>query len=252
MYHSVAPYEEDPFLITVDPVRFAQQMRWLTEHGLRGTSVRELLDAQRVGRAKGLVGLTFDDGYEDFVDHVMPVLVRSGFTATVFVVAGLLGRDNRWEARGPRKALLTAAQVQDLAVAGIEIGSHGLHHSKLSTVTESVLGDETSRSRAMLEAATGREVTGFCYPYGDIDARAADAVPAAGYDYACAVTHTEFAGRYALPRTYIGDRDSSLRLAAKRLRHRLAWRDRRHDLALGTPAGDDPTARTRPPRPTRR
>ena len=49
--------------------------------------MRELLRARRPARA-GLVGLTFDDGYADFVTEVLPVLRRYGFTATVFVLAG--------------------------------------------------------------------------------------------------------------------------------------------------------------------
>jgi hypothetical protein len=52
MYHSVCDYREDPYLVTVHPPRFEQQMRWLERRGLRGTSVRELLRAHRGGHAR--------------------------------------------------------------------------------------------------------------------------------------------------------------------------------------------------------
>lgn len=224
MYHSIAPYAEDPFSITVHPARFERQMRWLRRRGLRGTSMRELLDARRGGGADHLVGLTFDDGYQDFVANAMPVLVRYGFTATVFVLAGRLGGDNGWEAHGPRKTLLTATEVRDIAAAGMEIGSHGLRHVKLSTTEAATLGEEIERSKSILATVTAREVTGFCYPYGDLSSRVLEAVRAAGYDYACAVSGSDLVGRHALPRTYVGDRDHALRLAAKRLRHHLMWR----------------------------
>ncbi len=88
MYHSVEPYQADPYLVTVSPPRFGQQMRWLARRGLRGVSMRDLLAARAAGAGKGLVGLTFDDGYADFARHALPVLRRYGFGATMFVIAG--------------------------------------------------------------------------------------------------------------------------------------------------------------------
>jgi peptidoglycan/xylan/chitin deacetylase (PgdA/CDA1 family) len=217
MYHSVEPYGCDPHQVTVRPDRFDRQMRWLRRRGLRGVSMRELL----AGRGDGLVGLTFDDGYADFVTHVAPVLERYGFGATVFVVAGALGGTNTWDEPGPRKRLMTAAEVRHVAAAGFEIGSHSLTHRRLPDADERVLVDEVRRSRTILGDLTGQDVNGFCYPYGGVGRREAEAVRDAGYRYACAVGSPAFAGRYALPRTFIGDRDSSLRLYAKRARHRL-------------------------------
>src|SRR5437763_16142401 len=96
MYHSICPYAWDPYEVTVRPSRFEEQMSWLNRCGWRGVSVREVLQAQRVGAADGLVGLTFDDGYIDFIEYVLPALRRHGFTATVFVLAGQLGGYNVW------------------------------------------------------------------------------------------------------------------------------------------------------------
>src|SRR5262249_20180626 len=146
MYHSVAEYDDDPYAITVHPARFAQQMRWLERRGLRGVAMRDLLDRPGSGR----VGLTFDDGYADFASNVLPVLARHGFTATVFVVAGRMGGQNDWDSEGPRKPLLTAAQTATLAAAGVEIGSHGLRHVRLSNLDDAELRTEIHESRAVL------------------------------------------------------------------------------------------------------
>jgi peptidoglycan/xylan/chitin deacetylase (PgdA/CDA1 family) len=221
MYHSVEPYDRDPYRVTVRPDRFDRQMRWLRRRGLHGTSMRELLDASRVGQAGRLVGLTFDDGYADFVTEVMPVLSRYGFTATVFVIAGALGGANTWDEPGPRKWLMTADEVRQAAAAGVEIGSHGLTHRRLPDAGDRVLVDEVCRSRTILSDLTGQEVAGFCYPYGGVGAREVRAVQVAGYRYACAVRPAGVAGAHAIPRTFVGDRDSSPRLFAKRVRHRL-------------------------------
>jgi peptidoglycan/xylan/chitin deacetylase (PgdA/CDA1 family) len=220
MYHSVQPYTDDPYLVTVGPARFEQQMRWLSRRGLRGVSIAELLAARAAGAGRGLVGLTFDDGYADFAEYALPVLRRHDFTATVFVIAGRLGGDNVWDPAGPRKQLLDAGQVRALAEAGVEIGSHGLLHVSLPAA-HGALADETSGSRRILQDITGQPAGGFCYPYGHLDAEVVGAVRNAGYDYGCAIWPSEYAGRHALTRIYVGDADTSPRLWGKAVRHWL-------------------------------
>lgn len=218
MYHSVEVYESDPYQVTVHPRRFDAQLRWLRRRGLRGVGMAELLAA---GPARGLVGLTFDDGYRDFVTEVMPALRRYGFGATVFVVAGAIGGHNSWDEPGPCKPLMNADQVREVADAGFEIGSHSLAHLRMPSLSDGELFDHVRRSRLILAELTGAEVSGFCYPYGAAGAREADAVRAAGYDYACAVGPVDPAGRHTIVRTFVGDRDGGARLWAKRARHRL-------------------------------
>jgi peptidoglycan/xylan/chitin deacetylase (PgdA/CDA1 family) len=221
MYHSVETYRSDPHRVTVDPRRFDQQMRWLRRRGRRGVGMRELLAARRAGRGRGLVGLTFDDGYRDFVTEVMPVLHRYGFGATVFVVAGEIGRHNSWDDPGPHKPLMSAAEVRRAAGAGVEIGSHSLVHTRMPGLGDGELFDHVGRSHRILAELTGTEVTGFCYPYGAAGPREAAVVRDAGYDYACAVQPAVPAGRHTIPRTFVGDRDGGARLWAKTVRHHL-------------------------------
>ncbi|MBD0711673.1 MULTISPECIES: polysaccharide deacetylase family protein [unclassified Streptomyces] len=224
MYHSIADTADDPYRVTVSPVRFARQLCWLGERGLRGVSVRELLAATAEGRAAGLVGLTFDDGYADFAESALPLLLRHGFTATVYVLPGRLGGENAWDAAGPRKPLLSGDGIRRIAEAGMEIGSHGLTHVPLTETDERTLTAETRQSRTLLEELTGTPVDGFCYPYGQVDPRAIGAVRAAGYRYACAIDPGPYTGAYALPRVHIGEDDTAWRLAAKRLLHPLRRR----------------------------
>lgn len=217
MYHSVDTYEEDPFQVTMTPQRFEKQMRWLRRRGLRGVSMCELLEATAQGRSRGLVGLTFDDGYHDFIPNALPVLQRYGYTATLFILAGRLGGENEWSRPGPSKALLTADEVKQIAAAGMEIGSHGLKHISLLKADDATLTEETVRSREILQQLLSSDVPGFCYPYGYLDARVVEAARAAGYDYACAVQAGAQIGRHAIPRTSVLSKDISWRLEAKRV-----------------------------------
>jgi putative peptidoglycan lipid II flippase len=222
MYHSVDT-GDDPYRITVSPDRFEKQMDWLKRRGLRGMSMRELLDAVDRGDADRLVGITFDDGYADVVRHALPVLARHGFTATVFLVAGKLGGSNDWDNPGPTKPLMTD-QVRTAAGRGIEIGSHSLSHVRLPDADADAVRREVVQSRERLEAVVAAPVRGFCYPYGELP-DCLEIVRDAGYDYAVATRTSARRHRYALPRIYVGGRDSAFRLRLKVIRHRMAWRN---------------------------
>ncbi|WSW30471.1 polysaccharide deacetylase family protein [Streptomyces sp. NBC_01003] len=224
MYHSVDDCRDDPYRVTVSPERLHEQLRWLRRRGLRGVGVAALLEARALGTDRGLVGLTFDDGYCDFVDNALPLLRHYDCGATLFVLPGRLDGVNEWDPLGPRKPLLSERGIRTAVSAGIEIGSHGLTHVDLTHVDDRVLRAETEDSRRRLEELTGREVPGFCYPYGTVDRRATDAVRRAGYRYACAISPGDLTGEFALPRVHVGQEDAAWRLELKLRLHRLRRR----------------------------
>jgi peptidoglycan/xylan/chitin deacetylase (PgdA/CDA1 family) len=218
MYHAISEGTDqvsDPFHICVSPSTLDRQFDFLARRGLRGVSVRELLAAPD---RRGLVGLTFDDGYADFHAKALPVLRRHGFTASVYMVVERIGAVNDWEEYGPVRSMMTLDQLRQCAAAGMEVGSHGLHHMRLSGAKPEELAAEIGDSRKKLAELLGEPVDGYCYPYGDLDGPSVAAVREAGYDYGCAIWRSADTGRYALPRSYIGERDGSLRLQAKRYR----------------------------------
>lgn len=214
MYHSIARPVEDPNRICVSARRFSAQMRCLRRRGLRGVSMRELLRASGKDRASGLVGLTFDDAYEDFLGAAVPVLERYGFSATVFAIGGMLGGENTWDER-PRMRLLGAAGLREAADRGMEVGSHGMTHARLAGVSRARLEREIFESRRVLGAVLDRDIEGFCYPYGSVDEAAALAARRAGYSYACACWTRVTDDLHDLPRSPVWEMDGPLMLAAK-------------------------------------
>jgi peptidoglycan/xylan/chitin deacetylase (PgdA/CDA1 family) len=214
MYHAIAEGVDDPNRICVSPRRFEAQMRFLKRSGLRGVCVRELLLAAGKEHAKGLVGLTFDDGYENFLYVAVPILRKYGFYATVFAVGGMLGAENAWD-EGPRMKLLGAEGLREAARLGMEVGSHGMSHIGLSGSRAEELGKEVVESRQMLGEILGEAIEGFCYPYGSVDGATTRAARQAGYSYACACWRRVEGTVYDLPRPPVWELDGSLMLKAK-------------------------------------
>lgn len=220
MYHGIANVAEDPHQLFVPPARFAAQLDWMTRRGLQGVSIGTLVEAMRTGSNRKMVGITFDDGYTSVLDTALPELRRRGFGATAFVISDRLGGCNEWD-DGPTWKLLDADGIRELAAAGVEIGSHAATHARLAGLAPGELAMEVAASRVSLTALTGREVAGFAYPYGSMDAAARRAVQDAGYAYACAVqTPRPELGLMALPRIYVGQRDGAARMTAKRVLYR--------------------------------
>jgi peptidoglycan/xylan/chitin deacetylase (PgdA/CDA1 family) len=217
MYHSISQ-QGDNDALCASPERFEAQMLHLKRHNLRGVSMRELCRAMNTGDTRGLVGLTFDDGYEDFLSTALPMLETLGFSATVFVVAGMLGKENTWEHRGGprlRSRLLGADGVREISERRMEVGSHTVTHPRLSGLDPEMLAREVDDSRQILGEIVGTPVEGFCYPYGDLDGPAVRAVRSAGYVYAVATKKQIEYGIYDWPRTYVGEKDSPLRFGVK-------------------------------------
>ena len=216
-YHAVCPFSDDPNKVLTSPGAFEAQMRYLKRRNLRGVSMRELRRAVSMGSTRGLVGLTFDDGYENNLYRALPILERLGFSATVFVCAGMLGEENDWkhdhEPR-PRMKLLGVEGVRELSARGMEVGAHGMTHSELPGMEAETLEEEVSGSRQVLGEVLGEAVEGFAYPYGALDSAVVHAVRRAGYGYACSVVARIERSGYDLTRTPVTD-DDLLKFAVK-------------------------------------
>lgn len=169
--------------LSVSPNRFRSQMHWLKRLGYQGLSMRELMPFLRGERHGRVVGITFDDGYLNNLSSALPVLQELGFTATCYVVSGLMGGSNVWDhALGVQPAqLMTAAQVRAWSDAGMEVGSHTCTHEGLDQLSGPALQDQLQGSRQALEVLLDQPVQQFCYPFGVYRPEQVALVREAGY-----------------------------------------------------------------------
>lgn len=189
MYHHVGPRHRFAHQeLTVEPQQFAEQMRWLMDHGYTTISPSDWLKWCRDGKPlpSKPVLLTFDDGYADIFDYALPVLHERKFGATVFVCTAMLGQMDRWNDSGPVKSVLrlaNAEQIREWAALGIEFGSHARSHPDLTRLEQHNLGTEIVGSGLELQSITGTRPLSFAYPFGFCDPRVKTMV---GENYALA------------------------------------------------------------------
>jgi peptidoglycan/xylan/chitin deacetylase (PgdA/CDA1 family) len=113
-------------------------------------------------------------------------------------------------------SLLDKDGLREIAARGIEVGSHGMSHTRLAGVTGARLRREIFESRSVLQRTIGGPVGGFCYPYGSLDRAAVRAVRDAGYSYACSCRDRIESTTYDLPRPPVWEMNGPLLLKAKR------------------------------------
>ena len=189
-YHRVADDAANEW--TVSNELFARQVGWLKQN----FDLVSLEEAQRRIRRgtnhRPCVSITFDDGYADNCSRALPLLIDHKIPCTYFVsnqqvVDGLPFPHDR--AAGQRFAPNTLPELRRLAEAGIEIGAHTRTHCDLARITDSArLLDEVVVAGEELQAAIGRPIRYFAFPYGQhehLNANVFHLAYESGYEAVC-------------------------------------------------------------------
>jgi len=220
----------------VSPERFEAQIRAILEAGYRIIPLSALVRRLQEGKAPAAepsVVLTFDDGYRGQYLHAYPVLRRDRLPATLFVIAGAVGRKSLFRhlpapdagacEPPPDWLPLSWDEVEEMTRHGIAVASHSVSHRSLGALPEDDAAAEIRASKAILEERLRAPVELFAYPfgsraYGDFDRRLEELLRREGYRAAV----TTVVGRsgpgadlYALPRIPMEDGDGPFRVRCK-------------------------------------
>jgi peptidoglycan/xylan/chitin deacetylase (PgdA/CDA1 family) len=146
---------------------------------LRGLT--EALDLSRADPEARVVGVTFDDGYGDFLG-VLDLLSKHDAHATLY-----LPTSHPYIAEQEHGPWLSWPEVVALPRELVEIGSHAHVHRPLDVLSQAELDYEVRHSRQLLTERIGAEPVSFCYPNGYSSRRVRRAVSIAGYSSACII-----------------------------------------------------------------
>lgn len=132
--------------------------------------LRDLLDRlERGERLRGLLTVTFDDGYVGNATIAAPILEQYGQRACFFVTTQWIGTEHvAWwdEEKNIQTRWMIWDQVRDLRKAGHDIGSHTETHPDLGVIPPDEARREIGGGSARLDAELGEHSGLFAYPYG--------------------------------------------------------------------------------------
>ncbi|HEX9711915.1 MAG TPA: polysaccharide deacetylase family protein [Actinomycetota bacterium] len=110
--------------------------------------------------AGGIV-ITVDDGYLDFYEQLLPLLVRYRVPAVLYLATGLVANGNGSAPEG-----LTWDHLREIVASGlVTVGSHTHSHIDLARASEREAEDEMRRSKDLIEDRLGVECRHFAYPF---------------------------------------------------------------------------------------
>jgi peptidoglycan/xylan/chitin deacetylase (PgdA/CDA1 family) len=223
-YHSVV--HGGPPWTSIEPEAFERHLAALRRSDYRSVSQDDLADlaAGRRPRQRAAI-LTFDDGYRDTYTEALPRLLAYGFRGLIFVLPPYVDGaspfdwpevDERRRGHPDVMRSLDWAQVEALAEAGCEFGSHGWRHAHLPELSDAELGEELWQSRCAIKERLGRCDT-LAYPFGEWSGRVARAAAAAGYTWAFSlpVRAQRDTTPMSIPRVVVDHRDDGLRFRLK-------------------------------------
>jgi peptidoglycan/xylan/chitin deacetylase (PgdA/CDA1 family) len=145
----------DIFSVPMD-VQSVSVFFFLSNNGWVQTDDYHITPYHYTGFNRGIVTLTFDDGFEENITTALPVLDKYGFKAThCFATQYVEGL--------PAEVKI----VQQIAADGQEICAHTVTHPWLTQVPLTQVDYELQHSQSFLQSITGQPVTDFASPYGD-------------------------------------------------------------------------------------
>lgn len=131
----------------------------------------QVQQSMTVSQAKTVVTLTFDDGYEDMITNVLPILQQDELHGTFYIISGDLN-----DSGNDSPDYMTWSQLQTLYQDGDEIAGHTVLHEALSQVDADEAIQEVCQDRYDLmnpPASSGLApgslgpITDMAYPFGN-------------------------------------------------------------------------------------
>lgn len=194
MYHRIGDIQNDSERkYCVSPVNFAAHLHALATKGYKPCTIDEFMQWRRseIDLPENTLLITFDDGFLGVCEYGLPALSTYGWPAVMFLVSGLLGKNDIWcQGHNPSKAsysLVGEKEVGLLRDNNFALFSHTRTHADLTQLNDAELLNELSGSRQDLEDLLGVPVPYLAYPYGRYNNRVVEMVKKSGYSAAFSV-----------------------------------------------------------------
>lgn len=101
--------------------------------------------------------MSFDDGFYTQYSEALPLLQKYKRKGVFFIITSKIGNDEEY---------MNWTDIQAIADAGNEIGSHTITHPDLPTLSPALQKREIISSKNILEYHVKKPIVSLSYPYG--------------------------------------------------------------------------------------
>lgn len=147
--------------------KFVLLIKFLKILGVRIISLNEMIESKPKGRN---VSLTFDDGYKDNFEVLLPYLVDQGIHATLFIGPSLFIEEYTKEDRhnlGLKNIEIgNRSDIDKWIEADMSLGFHTVNHKDYSALSELEIDDDFKIGLSQFKELTGKAPEYFAFPFG--------------------------------------------------------------------------------------
>ena len=180
MYHKIGAVTANAWWVPTGV--FERQLRALRNQGYSTVLPGDIVNHRKVGKRlpPKSVMITFDDGYRDSLVIAEPLLKKYGFRAVAYLITDTVAEtpDARRQYEGVD--VLTWPEIKAMQKRGTFVfGGHSHRHPNLAAMADPYADIRECYLRLRRQGI--RQPFSFCYPYGQYNARAIEAVKRAGF-----------------------------------------------------------------------
>lgn len=204
MYHSVGVNNA---FFTVDPKDFEKQINFLASSGFKivtaSALIKKYLNKENLS---GNVCLTFDDGYLDNLENVLPVLKKYDIKATMFIAPKLL--DSKFKTSdGVELNIFSLEDIKRVdAFSNFEFLPHSFSHRELTKISSEEIKEELRESFDYLNSLNVVEKI-LAYPRGKHSPKVVNVLKEENWSAAFTTEPgllTEKTDKFLIPRNFVG------------------------------------------------
>lgn len=151
-------------IYSVKQSSFEKQIRFIADNKIPVVSIEDIID-NRIQHPFS-VAITVDDGNNTDYSIIYPFLKKFKIRCTFFLITG---KNIDWEA------------IDEMHNNGFSIGSHGVNHIDLTTLSNEEIVYELIQSKKMIENNIKTCVNYFSFPYGMYNKKIINMAIEAGY-----------------------------------------------------------------------
>jgi peptidoglycan/xylan/chitin deacetylase (PgdA/CDA1 family) len=211
LYNQIGHYPPEAMEDGLHPESLKEQLNYLLNQGYSLVSLNEALVYMRGGKELhgNSLALTFDGGYEDAYNSVLPTLEEYGVEAAFFIPPALIGQKR--VVRGHEIPCMGWEQVRSLAQRGMTIGHYGCNGRVFTQVPKEDIKEDISISKPIFEKYLATQPIYYAVNEGTPEPAAIEVLQENGYTALLTKSPTNQGPNvYAIGRIQVDDDDFNI------------------------------------------